>query len=260
MAVVADLSWGLIDTVVLHVREGGRDLIVKAGGSANGHIAREIAAHREWVGCLAEIGRAPTLLYADETANILVTSYLDGQLVLDHETEGQANTYVQAGELLARFHAQASRADKDYERVANARALRWLDGPHGIAAEVEAQLRAEFEAIASPTVTLVPTHGDWQPRNWLHQRGTVSVIDFGRADWRPAETDFARLANQQFLNRPDLEAAFVSGYGSDPREPAAWRRALLREAVGTACWAYQVGDSGFEAQGHRMIADVLQAP
>jgi len=56
---------------------------------------------------------------------------------------------------------------------------------------------------------------------------------------------------------PDLEQAFIDGYGTDPREPAAWRRTRLREAVGTACWAYQVGDPDFEAQGHRMIADHL---
>ena len=29
------------------------------------------------------------------------------------------------------------------------------------------------------------------------------------------------------------------------------------EAVGTAAWAYQVGDEEFEAQGHRMIATLL---
>jgi Phosphotransferase enzyme family len=258
MAVIADLSWGLLDTVVLHVRDQGRDVIVKAGGPGNHHIGREIAAHRAWVGCLAEIGRGPLLLRADESANVLATTYVEGQLVLGVDVEWQADTYAQAGELLARFHSQASRVDKHYERAANAKSLAWLDGPHGIAPDIEAQLRGEFTAIALPTVTLVPTHGDWQPRNWLHHRGTISVIDFGRADWRTADSDFARLATQQFLHRPDLDEAFIGGYGSDPREPSAWRRTLLREAVGTACWAHLVGDSGFEAQGHRMIADVLQ--
>jgi hypothetical protein len=259
MAVIADLSWGLVDTVVLHVRDRDRDVIVKAGGPANHHIGREIAAHRAWVGCLAEIDRAPQLLRADETANVLVTTCVEGQLVLGADAEWQAETYAQAGELLERFHSQAARVDNDYEHDANAAALRWLDGAHGIAPMVEAQLRAELVALASPTVTLVPTHGDWQPRNWLHHLGTVKVIDFGRADWRPADSDFARLANQQFLDRPDLERAFIDGYGSDPREPSAWRRTRLREAIGTACWAFQVGELPFEAQGHRMIADVLQS-
>ena len=56
---------------------------------------------------------------------------------------------------------------------------------------------------------------------------------------------------------PTLEAAFLDGYGGDPREPDAWRRLRVAEAVGTAVWAYGVGDEAFEQQGHRMIADVL---
>lgn len=104
---------------------------------------------------------------------------------------------------------------------------------------------------------MVPTHGDWQPRNWLVHEGLVSVIDFGRADLRPAVTDFTRLAAQQFCGHPELEAAFIGGYGCDPREPAAWRHTQIQEAVATAVWAYEVGDEPFEAQGHRMIADAL---
>lgn len=259
MTVVADLSWGLVDTVVLHVRARGRDVIVKASGPGNHHIGREIAAYRAWVGCLAEMERAPQLLRADEAHNIVATTYVEGQLVLGTEAEWKADTYAQAGELLARFHSQASRTDKDYEREANAKTLLWLDGSHRIPANIVAQLRAEIRAFEATTVKLVPTHGDWQPRNWLQHQGTVKVIDFGRADWRPADSDFTRLAAQQFLKRADLDEAFIGGYGSDPREPSAWRRTRLREAVGTACWAYDVGDSGFEAQGHRMIAEALQA-
>jgi thiamine kinase-like enzyme len=259
MAVIADLSWGIDDTVVLHVRVPDGDIIVKASGSADHGMGQEIAAYRAWVGCLAETGRAPELLRADDTSNVLVTTFVEGRLVLGSEAEWQTDTYAQAGELLARFHSQASRADQDYERTANARTLRWLDGPHRIPRAIEAQLRAEFMAFDAPTVTLVPTHGDWQPRNWMHHLGTVSVIDFGRADWRPADSDFGRLAAQQFRDHPDLEDALIDGYGSDPRETSAWRRTRLRAAVGTACWAHQVGDSAFEAQGHRMIADVLQS-
>lgn len=99
----------------------------------------------------------------------------------------------------------------------------------------------------------MPTHGDWQPRNWLVHDDVVCVIDFGRAALRPAATDFARLAVQDFRRDPSLEAAFLDGYGTDPREPGAWRRNQVREAIGTAVWAYRVGDEQFEAQGHRMI-------
>jgi hypothetical protein len=31
----------------------------------------------------------------------------------------------------------------------------------------------------------------------------------------------------------------------------------VREAIGTAVWAHQVGDDPFEGPGHRVIADAL---
>jgi hypothetical protein len=62
---------------------------------------------------------------------------------------------------------------------------------------------------------------------------------------------------QQFVGRPDLETAFLDGYGQDPRKAASWPMMQVREAIGTAAWAHQVGDTAFEAQGKRMIAEVL---
>jgi thiamine kinase-like enzyme len=105
---------------------------------------------------------------------------------------------------------------------------------------------------------LVPTHGDWQPRNWLVDAdGTVRVIDLGRADLRPAATDLARVDAQDFRRDPALEAAFLDGYGTDPRSPGLWLRTRLREAISTAAWAFRVGDEPFEQQGHQRIADAL---
>lgn len=259
LEVLADWSWGLTDTVVLHARSGDREVVVKAGGPANHHLGREIRAHHGWVAVLAATGRAPRLLWADESVHLLVTGFLEGRLVQGTSAEDDPDTYAQAGELLARLHGQASRRDDEYERQQDARTLRWLDGPHRIAADVEAQLRARIAGSPCPPTVLVPTHGDWQPRNWLRHHQEVRVIDFGRADWRPADSDFARLASQQFRGRPDLEAAFLGGYGGDPREPESWRRSQLREAVATACWAHQVGDEAFEAQGHRMVEEALRA-
>ena len=126
-------------------------------------------------------------------------------------------------------------------------------------AQIEERLRVEIASWPTPTATLVPTHGDWQPRNWLIHEGVVSVIDFGRAAMRPAMSDFVRLAAQDFRRAPSLEAAFLEGYGCDPREPSAWYRNRVREAISTAAWAYRVGDETFEALGHQMISDALAA-
>ncbi|SDS52299.1 phosphotransferase [Actinoplanes derwentensis] len=254
--IVRDHSWGLVQTTVLELAYDSRQLIVKAGGDSDHHIARELHAHRHWLRPWTGLGRAPTLLHGDSEAKLLATTYLPGRLVLDTPHVGDPETFRQAGELLARFHGQTAVADDGHERRENEKSLRLLDGPHRIDPATVRRLRAEISGWPAPPVTLVPTHGDWQPRNWLVHDGVVSIIDFGRAALRPTWTDFIRLAVQDFRARPDLEEAFLRGYGSDPREPQAWYHTRVREAIGTACWAYAVGDEVFEAQGHRMIAEL----
>ncbi|WP_026922589.1 phosphotransferase [Glycomyces arizonensis] len=252
----ADMSWGLVETTVLRARVGEQAVVVKAGGASDHHIEREIRAHREWTGPWVRCGRAARMLHADVEAKVLVTEYLPGALVQGTAAAAAMDTYVQAGELLRACHAQAAIEDGDYEPRMNARALAWLDGPHRIAPEAAEELRSMVRSWPSATVTCVPTHGDWQCRNWLLDDGVLRVIDFGRAGLRPAAEDFERLAVQEFVWHPGAEEAFLSGYGTDPREPDVWFRQRVRSAIGTACWAHRIGDRDFEAQGHRMIADV----
>ncbi|WP_433288591.1 phosphotransferase family protein [Pseudonocardia sp. CA-142604] len=255
--VVQDHSWGLVGTTVLELVHRGARYVAKAGDAKDHHLAREVWAHRNWLGPWTSRGRAPQLVHADSEAKLLVTRYLPGELVQGSEHEFRPDIYRQAGELLARSHEQVAIEGEEFEAREKVKSLAWLDGPHRIAADVVERLRELVESWPTPPATLVPTHGDWHPRNWLVHEGVVSVIDFGRADLRPALTDFARLAVQQFRADPALESAFLDGYGSDPREAAAWRRNRVREAIGTAVWAYQVGNEPFEQQGHRMIAEAL---
>jgi hypothetical protein len=254
-----DHSWGLVDTTVLEITRAGSRFIVKAGGDDDHHIEREIHAHLHWLGPWTARGRAPALVHGDAEAKLLATEYLPGELVLGSGHADLPATYRQAGELLALLHAQAVATDDDYEARENRKSLEWLSGPHRIPAATVQRLRAEIAAWPTPAAALVPTHGDWQPRNWLIHHDVVSVIDFGRAAMRPAFTDLGRLAVQEFRRDAALEAAFLDGYGTDPRDTDAWHRSRVRDAVGTAGWAYRVGDASFEAQGHRMIAEALSA-
>ena len=196
-------------------------------------------------------------MHHDEAALLVVTRFLPGQLVEGSPAAEDPDVHRQAGILLALMHGQPGVVDEHYEARENRKMIGWPDREHRIAPDVEQRLRDEIAAWPEPPATLVPTHGDWQPRNWLVHDGVVSVIDFGRADLRPAYTDLARLAAQEFRRDPALEGAFLDGYGADPRGPDAWHRQQVREAIGTAVWAYSVGDERFEAQGHRMIADAL---
>ena len=255
--IVRDHSWGIIGTLVLELEHDGACYIAKAGDATDHHLARELRAHRNWLTPWTTIGRAAELLHADEDAKLVVTRYLPGELVESTPYEWTLDTYHQAGELLAMLHQQSAVRDDAYESRENERILRYLQMPHRIAPEIADQVRTSIRHWPTPPATLVPTHGDWQPRNWLIDHGTVRVIDFGRADLRPGYTDFARLAVQQFQRDPSLEPAFLTGYGTDPREPAAWQRTRVREAVSTAVWAYQVGEEPFEQQGHRMLAAAL---
>jgi len=244
-----DHSWGLVETTVLEMTHAGSRFIVKAGGGNDHHIERELHAHLHWLLPWTSRGRAPALAHGDAEAKLLITRYLPGELVLGSAHAGAPSPYRQAGELLALFHAQTARTDHGYERRENEKSLAWLSGPHRIAPSTVERLRAEIAAWPMPAAALVPTHGDWQPRNWLVHNDVISVIDFGRAAMRPALTDFTRLAAQDFRRGPSLEAAFLDGYGTDPRERDAWHRSRVREAIGTAAWACQVGDEPFEAQG-----------
>lgn len=257
--VVAEHGWGLVATAVVQLRTPDGDVIVKAGGAGDHHIARELRCHREWLRPWTDIGRAPVLLHGDPDIKLLATRYLPGRLVLGDPSAAAADTFRQAGHLLSLLHGQSRRPDPGYEAAENARTRAWLAGPHALAPETVARLHDEIGSWPEPPAALVPTHGDWQPRNWIVAGGVVSVIDFGRAALRPAMSDFSRLAARDFRDDPELERAFLDGYGPDPREADAWRRTRVREAVGTACWAHQVGDAAFEAHGHRMIADVLGA-
>lgn len=254
---VRDHSWGLVGTVVLEALAGERRVVIKAFEAGNGHFRRELRAHREWLEPWTSVGRAPRLLHVDERAVVVVTEFLPGGLVQGSGAEFVSDTYVQAGQLLAALHGQLGVVDDEYWIREKASALAWLDRDHRISSDVEGRVREVVNAWPTPGCVVVPTHGDWQPRNWIVDDGVVSAIDFGRAALRPAYTDFARLAAQQFLLGPALEAAFVEGYGSDPREPEGWQCQRVREAIGTAVWAHQVGDADFEAQGHRMLAAAL---
>jgi Phosphotransferase enzyme family len=255
--IVRDHSWGIISTSVLELEHDGARYIAKAADSTDHHLVRELRAHRNWLQPWTSRGRAAELVNADDDAKLLLTRFLPGELVEGTPYEWAPETYQQAGEVLAVFHQQSAVRDDTYESRANERILRYLSSPHRIAPDLVDRLRTTIEHWPTPPAILVPTHGDWQPRNWLIDHGTVRVIDFGRADLRPAYTDLARLSVQQFQRDPALEPAFLTGYGSDPREPDGWQRTRLREAISTAVWAYQVGEEAFEQQGHRMLATAL---
>ncbi len=76
--VLADDSWGLLDTQVLHVRGRDGERTVKACGPENTHFPRELHAHRHWTAELVRTGHTSALLTVDEGHRVLVLDRVPG--------------------------------------------------------------------------------------------------------------------------------------------------------------------------------------
>lgn len=253
---VRDYSWPLQDTSVLHVVTPSGAFIVKASTTSH-HIRREIAAHS--LGFAGLEGRVPGLRHASVEAGILVTEFLRGTLVEGTPAENDPETYRQAGQLLRTIHQPAGDS-RHYAKALAMKTRAWMDRAHGLLTETDLKrLQHELGRLNPGTATLVATHGDYQPRNWLQDNGQIKVIDFGRADKRPWVHDLVRLTHQQFVKGPGLAEAFQEGLGRTvgPAEDDLWRLENLNQAVGTVVWAHQVGDAAFEEAGRGMVERVL---
>ena len=263
---VQDLSWPLQDTTVLRVAVprglggGGRsgqpgEHIVKASETSQ-HIAREIAAHR----VVDPLGLpAPRLEFADETAGILVTGYLPGDLLLGTPAQRDAQAFEQAGDILRRLQVPGE-LSQDYAAAVIDQSNELLEKAAGLVDEESiARVRERLARLRARPVRLHFTHGDYQPRNWLVHDGTVAVIDFGRGAQRSWVSDLVRLRSKDFHEHPELEAAFMSGMGREVDEADAELLTLetLREAVGTVVWSRSIGDDDFEEHGRIMIRRLL---
>ncbi|MFJ9390118.1 aminoglycoside phosphotransferase family protein [Nocardioides sp. NPDC101246] len=243
-------------TTALVLSAGEERFLVKTTAEGVRHLDRELAAHRSWLAPWADAGRAPSLVEADLDARIIVMTHLDGEPASTSTAIHDPEIYRQAGELLATFHGQARVEDEDYEPELDERALAALDGT-GLEADLTERLRTEITSWPTPTTVLVPTHGDWQPTSWVLDAGMVRVIDSGRFGFRPALYDLSRLSAQDFVRDDTFEKAFLEGYGSDPREPEAWHRLQVRDAISVAAWAHRTGHAEVAALSQNTLSALV---
>ncbi|GAB4098995.1 aminoglycoside phosphotransferase family protein [Sinomonas halotolerans] len=269
---VEDMSWGLQGIHVLRIETGSGPAVVKASETGH-HIQREARAHRQMTGPLMalEPARTPRLLHADPRAGILATAWLPGRLVEGSPHARSPEVFRQAGELLALVHVPREQT-ASYDPAALHKAGDFLERAGGLAPACQlAAVGRLLDAHRTEQRWLCATHGDYQPRNWIVDGGApasgpglVSVIDWGRAGYRPWATDLVRLEHQCFQDAHDgarLRAAFYAGYGRDPartREAAGtWLLDNVLQALGTMVWAHDVGDAAFEEEGRRMLGRVV---
>jgi Ser/Thr protein kinase RdoA (MazF antagonist) len=129
-----------------------------------------------------------------------------------------------AGRLLRRWHDQSQPGTEEDRRAVRAsmaeqaqEAAACLESTAG---HLDSARRALVQAVSqelpqlAEQLPLVYKHGDYSTRNWLWDtENGHSLIDFAMADHGLAVEEFVWLCGAVWAVRPDLKAAYLTGYG-----------------------------------------------
>ncbi|GIM97942.1 aminoglycoside phosphotransferase family protein [Paractinoplanes toevensis] len=222
-------------TVTLRAATTVGEVIVKLHRGPDRH-RQEVHAYRHWAPALQD--QAPRLLAASDQPSAIVISALPGQPLAETQLTQQceAEAHRQAGELLRRLHnAAPPDTDKDIPGWLAERGQRWLALAQALLpAKRRAEIHAHLRALGTlGPIPAVPCHLDYTPRNLLcvtpspreqrprdqqRKMGTsdsprISAIDFEHSRYDLAARDLVRFATRTWHHRPDLQHAFLNGYG-----------------------------------------------
>ncbi|MFI7598264.1 aminoglycoside phosphotransferase family protein [Actinoplanes sp. NPDC049681] len=224
-------------TVVLRAVTAVGEVIVKVHRGSDRH-RQEVHAYRHWAPALSDL--VPRLLaYSDDPPAIVISALAGRPLAVSHLTPGlEAEAYRQSGELLQRLHtAGPPSTEPNLPCWLAERGEYWLALAETLLpATRRAEIRAHLHALANlGPIPAVPCHLDYTPRNLLcatpdtptacagtqqHRMGggnptsiSIGAIDFEHARYDLAARDLVRLATRTWIRRPDLEHAFLMGYG-----------------------------------------------
>jgi aminoglycoside phosphotransferase len=98
-----------------------------------------------------------------------------------------------------------------------------------------------------------PCHRDYCPVNWIVDANGawLGVIDYEFARWDVRVTDFSRYPDWDWMLRPDLTDAFMTGYGR-PLTTVEQEQLLVARAkyvLGAVVWGRENAFYGFEQEG-----------
>ncbi|MEV7989526.1 aminoglycoside phosphotransferase family protein [Micromonospora sp. NPDC085948] len=203
-------------TIALRARTVAGTVIVKAHRSPDRHH-REVHAYQHWTTALGDC--APRLIaVCDDPLAIIVTAF-PGRMLAETTLSPphEASAHRQAGELLHRLHhATPHQAELTMTLTIAERGEHWLHQAKAfMPTSRQAEIRAHLRALARlPPIPAVPCHLDFMPRNMILQPDRrLAVIDFEHSRYDLAARDLVRLADRIWPTRPDLEKAFLDGYG-----------------------------------------------
>ncbi|SCK61565.1 Putative homoserine kinase type II (protein kinase fold) [Streptomyces sp. AmelKG-D3] len=225
---------------------------------------REVEAYQRWVGVLGP-DRAPALIASDAQARTLLVTAVPGGS-LDHlrlPAEQEREAYRQAGVLLAGLHAAdtgqppSDAVEEDWDEAL----AELLDGAARYVAADDIALLRSLAQQAPVGLAQVVAHGDYMPKNWVweEREQRLRIIDFERTQLEAAaRRDLSRLHYRILHHRPDLAAAFYSGYGRflSPEELHARMAYAVLDALDSVCWGVAHRDIGLVDEAHAMITNL----
>ncbi|MFI6809097.1 phosphotransferase family protein [Streptomyces luteogriseus] len=219
-----DVSWPRGSSRVWRVAAGTDVAFVKLSPSTQDY-EREVHGYAYATRALAP-HEAPRLLAADPDLQAIITSPQPGDVVrgLPLEAEEERRVYELAGRVLRRWHDHSEPASaQDLEDIRASMADQAEEAAaclESTAGHLDNEQRALVRCVPQELPQLaerlpaVYRHGDYATRNWMwHQEHGYGVIDFAMSAQGIAVEEFVWLCGAVWTVRPDLKAAFFSGYG-----------------------------------------------
>ncbi|WP_067481823.1 aminoglycoside phosphotransferase family protein [Actinomadura hibisca] len=261
-----DVSWNRANSRVWRL-DGDTTAYLKLSPSPRSY-ARETTAYRH--AAVLGPGQAARMLAADPVLQAVLTTALPGRIVRDLPLDPAVETRVHefAGRLLRRWHSHletaAPHARQALRKELADQAAEAADCLDELGDRLDGAQRALVRDVATQLpglaaeLPLVYRHGDYLPRNWLWDADaqTLAVIDFEMADHGLAVQDMVWLHGAVWPTRPDLRAAFLTGYD---REPAAQEHRVLllltaRLAVSYLATGLARNDTVLIDRGHHALS------
>nr|WP_239070082.1 MULTISPECIES: aminoglycoside phosphotransferase family protein [unclassified Streptomyces] len=221
---------------------------------------REVTAYAQWTPALGP-GRTPELVAADPALSAVILTALPGNSPSDRPLprDQEREVHRQLGLLLSRFHASdpprppvgAGAATSTVERNLAVARLHLVPGDETLIRQLATRL------TALPHLPQVPTHGDAQLHNtvWNAETRTLGIVDFERAEYGPATRDLIRLEYGPWDGRPDLRAAFFTGYGQGLTrlETNVLNAMTALDALSGIAFGITAGDTEVIERAHRTL-------
>ncbi|MFC4035880.1 aminoglycoside phosphotransferase family protein [Streptomyces polygonati] len=222
--------------------------------------AREVHAYAHWTPAL-EPGGAPELLAAEVELLAVILTALPGVNPRHHDLPpaDEREIHRQLGLLLHAFHHSAPRRPAEPDSRLPDNVQRHLTTASGHLDPEDVQLIGRLAARLAtlPPLPRVPTHGDAQISNtiWNPTTRTLALIDLERAAYGPAIHDLVRLAYGPWDGRPDLKAAFFTGFGPalTPSEADQLRAMAALDALSGIAYGIGTGDGEVVSRGRRTL-------